>query len=309
MQTATTSERPADSYQYNWGSDIKVEIPETGLSLREFSKLLRDRFGHTNHITGEVIRTPTGIAVTARFGDATPATLRPGKRLRRARAQGGGSRLSHQSALQICPVPVSAWPQRGIPRCHFRSCYQWSPDERGWAYALWGTLDVNVSADLDSARKHCSKGLSYSGASTVPAEICLVGAETWSGHDEKAFQFRCHSNSIPKRIRLGFPKSFFESNRLIAQGWLETITGDLQKSAKDWTLVESAPEFLGSAKLAPALAASAYALNHDLEAGRKIAATLEPNDDRSLLKLDAIWAFSALPAYWVAAASDDWPPH
>jgi hypothetical protein len=38
MQTATTSERPADSYQYNWGSDIKVEIPETGLSLREFSK-------------------------------------------------------------------------------------------------------------------------------------------------------------------------------------------------------------------------------------------------------------------------------
>jgi hypothetical protein len=32
MQIATTSERPADSYQYNWGSDIKVEIPETGLS-------------------------------------------------------------------------------------------------------------------------------------------------------------------------------------------------------------------------------------------------------------------------------------
>jgi hypothetical protein len=72
MQTATTSERPADSYQYNWGSDIKVEIPETGLSLREFSKLLRDRFGHANHITGEVIRTATGIAVTARFGEMRP---------------------------------------------------------------------------------------------------------------------------------------------------------------------------------------------------------------------------------------------
>jgi hypothetical protein len=51
MQTATTSERPADSYQYNLGSDIKVEIPGTGLSLREFSKLLRDRFGHANHVT------------------------------------------------------------------------------------------------------------------------------------------------------------------------------------------------------------------------------------------------------------------
>jgi hypothetical protein len=75
LQTATASERPADSYQYNWGSDIKVEIPETGLSLGEFRNLLRDRFGHSTHISGEVIRTPTGIAVTARFGDAPPATL------------------------------------------------------------------------------------------------------------------------------------------------------------------------------------------------------------------------------------------
>src|ERR1700722_8600950 len=30
MQTATASDRPADSYQYNWGWDIKAEIPETG---------------------------------------------------------------------------------------------------------------------------------------------------------------------------------------------------------------------------------------------------------------------------------------
>jgi hypothetical protein len=75
MQTATMSDRPADSYQYNWGSDLKVEIPETGLSLGEFRKLLRARFGHFNHISGEVIRIQNGIAVTARFGDAPPATL------------------------------------------------------------------------------------------------------------------------------------------------------------------------------------------------------------------------------------------
>jgi len=63
MRTATTSERPADSYQYNWGSDIKVEIPETGLSLREFSKLLRDRFGHANH------RSLTGRCTISSVGD------------------------------------------------------------------------------------------------------------------------------------------------------------------------------------------------------------------------------------------------
>jgi tetratricopeptide (TPR) repeat protein len=308
MQTATTSERPADSYQYNWGSDIKVEIPETGLSLREFSKLLRDRFGHANHITGEVIRTPTGIAVTARFGDAAPATF-----------TGPESDFDELAREAAEAVYRTSQPYRFSQFLFQHGRNAESLDvisdlatngpltEQGWAYTLWGTLDVNVSADLDSARKHCSKGLSYSGASTVPAEICLVGAESWSGHDEKAFQYSVPLELHSQENSPGISKVFFESNRLIAQGWLETITGDLQKSAKDWTLVESAPEFLGSARLAPALAASAYALNHDPEAGRKIAATLEPNDDRSLLKLDAIWAFSALPDYWIAAAGDDWP--
>jgi tetratricopeptide (TPR) repeat protein len=308
MQTATTSERPADSYQYNWGSDIKVEIPETGLSLREFSKLLRDRFGHANHITGEVIRTPTGIAVTARFGDAIPTTI-----------TGPESDFDELARKAAEAVYRTSQPYRFAQFLFQHGRNAESLDvisdlatngpltERGWAYTLWGTLDVNVNADLDSARKHCSKGLSYSGASTVPAEICLVDTETWSGHDEKAFQYSVPLELHSQENSPGISKVFFESNRLIAQGWLETITGDLQKSAKDWTLVESAPEFLGSARLAPALAASAYALNHDPDAGRIIAATLDPDDDRSFLELDAIWAFNALPAYWVAAASEDWP--
>src|SRR5215469_7029709 len=35
MQNSTKSARPADSYASNWGSDIKVEIPNTGISISE----------------------------------------------------------------------------------------------------------------------------------------------------------------------------------------------------------------------------------------------------------------------------------
>jgi hypothetical protein len=130
MQTATTSERPADSYQYNWGSDIKVEIPETGLSLREFSKFLRDRFGHVNHITGEVIRAPTGIAVTARFGDAAPATF--------TGPESDFDELARKAAEAVYrtsqPYRFAQYLSehgRGIPRGHFRSRRQRSPDGAG----------------------------------------------------------------------------------------------------------------------------------------------------------------------------------
>lgn len=75
MQNETTSSRPARSYANNWGDDLKVEIPETGVSLGEVWHFLRDQLGHETRVNGEVIRTATGIAVTARNGGAAGATV------------------------------------------------------------------------------------------------------------------------------------------------------------------------------------------------------------------------------------------
>jgi tetratricopeptide (TPR) repeat protein len=66
MQNATDSARPAQSYANNWGNDIKVEIPNTGVSVGQFYHYLASWLGHETHITGEVFRTANGMAVTAR---------------------------------------------------------------------------------------------------------------------------------------------------------------------------------------------------------------------------------------------------
>jgi tetratricopeptide (TPR) repeat protein len=307
MQTATVSDRPADSYQYNWGSDIKVEIPETGLSLGEFRNLLRNRFGHSNHISGEVIRIPTGIAVTARFGDAPPATLmgsesefdelagkaaeavyRISQPYRFAQFLSGQNR--NAEAFRVIADLATNGPQ----------------NERGWAYIEWGMLDLNANGDLESARKHCLRGLAYSGALIDSAEICLVGAEVWSGHDEKELEYSRPLEVSAQNHTSGVTQEFFENTKILSAAWLETLTGDYQKSARDWTLAEAAPDYLGSAELSPALAATAYAVNHDPGSARKIIETLESSDDPSFLELDATLAFNALPAYWIAAATNDW---
>ncbi|HXM00947.1 MAG TPA: hypothetical protein VN932_13540 [Rhizomicrobium sp.] len=75
MQAATGSARPAESYSNNWGNDIKVEIPDTGVSIGEVYRYLVERFGHQTHITGEIYRTKDGIAVTARSGGDPGATV------------------------------------------------------------------------------------------------------------------------------------------------------------------------------------------------------------------------------------------
>jgi hypothetical protein len=74
LQGRTASVRTPSSYVNNWGNDFKVEIPETGISIAELTRFLRDWLGHETHITGSVTQTEAGLTVTAYVGsDMVPA--------------------------------------------------------------------------------------------------------------------------------------------------------------------------------------------------------------------------------------------
>ena len=56
-----------------WSSDVKIDVPETGISIGEVNRLLHQRFGHDLHIDGNLVQTDSGgLALTVR-GDAVPA--------------------------------------------------------------------------------------------------------------------------------------------------------------------------------------------------------------------------------------------
>ncbi len=66
LQAASASTRPADSFSNNWGDDIKIEIPSTGVSIGEARRMMIMWLGNETHITGEVYRTDTGLAIATR---------------------------------------------------------------------------------------------------------------------------------------------------------------------------------------------------------------------------------------------------
>lgn len=43
-----------------WSSDIRVELPETGISIGEIDRLLHERLGHDVHIDGDLVLSPAG---------------------------------------------------------------------------------------------------------------------------------------------------------------------------------------------------------------------------------------------------------
>ena len=75
MQNLTKSNRAPRSYADNWGTDLKVEIPETGVSIGEAYRFLRGWLGHETHISGELFHTESGIAITARIAGDSGATF------------------------------------------------------------------------------------------------------------------------------------------------------------------------------------------------------------------------------------------
>ena len=75
LQAQTLSNRAASSYVNNWGFDIKVQIPQTGVSIGELDRYLAQWLGHETHIAGEIYRDEKGLAVTARVGGQPAITV------------------------------------------------------------------------------------------------------------------------------------------------------------------------------------------------------------------------------------------
>jgi tetratricopeptide (TPR) repeat protein len=76
LQDATRSTSAARGFSGAWSGNIKVDVPETGISIEEISRLLRDRFGHDIHIDGDLVETPTGgLSLTVRGNGVLPKSF------------------------------------------------------------------------------------------------------------------------------------------------------------------------------------------------------------------------------------------
>ncbi|HLZ85280.1 MAG TPA: tetratricopeptide repeat protein [Caulobacteraceae bacterium] len=94
LQNATRSSARGMQARNAWSSDIRIEVPQTGMSVGEIDRLLRQRLGHDLHISGDLIQTDGGgLQLTVR-GDRVPGQTFAG-------AQGDLGKLTRQAAEYV----------------------------------------------------------------------------------------------------------------------------------------------------------------------------------------------------------------
>jgi tetratricopeptide (TPR) repeat protein len=153
LQAKTVTARPASSYANDWGGDIKVEIPETGVSIGELDRYLRGWLGSETRITGEVVRTPAGIAVTARSGQA------PGRRFEGPEPDLDGlvAKAAEAVYAQTQPYRYAVYLASNGRRAEASALFaqlaqSGAPEDRPWAYAGWASILQEEGRHYDAIR-------------------------------------------------------------------------------------------------------------------------------------------------------------
>jgi tetratricopeptide (TPR) repeat protein len=151
MQGQTTSFRAPQTYSSNFGESIKLEIPETGISFGELDRVLRERLGDNKHISGDLVRTASGLKLSVRVsGDGSDST---------EGAEADLDALVKQMAEAIYgrtqPFRYSTyvWVTGRTDQANrlFQSLVKsGSPSERSWAYISLGATSVDAEGSSAS---------------------------------------------------------------------------------------------------------------------------------------------------------------
>ncbi|MEI9932872.1 MAG: hypothetical protein WDM89_20625 [Rhizomicrobium sp.] len=138
MQNETNSQRAPQTFQNYWGQDIKVMIPDTGVSFGELDRFLNLKLGHATHVSGEIVHTVSGVAITARTGPNGSGTVNG--------SENTLGPLMHDLAEQVYrltqPYLYGAWLQdfgrtKDALPVFVTLATNGPVQERGWGYLGW----------------------------------------------------------------------------------------------------------------------------------------------------------------------------
>jgi len=208
--TKSESSRAAQSYANNWGNNIKVEIPETGISIGELRNFLREWLGHDIHTSGEVFHTADGIAVTARTSGEEGATF-TGK-------DSDLDALVQKAAEHVYEVTqpyryanyldrnydLKGFAQRiaKATTIYRRLIAGDDMEEQAWAWNGLATIQFNFYADNHKSAWYYRKALAANPDLTL-AYFALAARNGPQGQQEEAFR---NMTEFARRAELGTPE-------------------------------------------------------------------------------------------------------
>jgi tetratricopeptide (TPR) repeat protein len=184
MQEQTQSLRPTSSYQNNWGDDIKVQIPDTGVSIGQLNHDLREWLGDRTHISGEVYRTANGVAVAARVGSDPGSTFAGNEADLEKLLQRAAEAVYEKTQPYRYAVFLQSQGKIEQGELLLTKLAAESPSERAWADAALALPPYAFGGLYDALER--GRAAVKAGHDNAIGWTNLAGTESLLGHDEAA---------------------------------------------------------------------------------------------------------------------------
>ena len=301
MQVATDSARPATSFSNNWGNDIKVQIPDTGVSIGEFYRMLVVWFGHQSHITGEIYRTKAGLSISVRASGDGGSTV-----------TGSEANLDALVEKAAEGLYASTQPYRYAVYVQFRGhvdeakrayrtiiANDTSTRERAWARLGLGVATEFTGDPYGAERDYRDAVALTPGFALAWSDIDF--SELNIGRDEQALEGALKAVALMESGDVDMTERARAVTQVVEQSNADLYRGDYASSLRQCDAATALPDYGNTVAICQEQNVVTAALMHDPAAARARFAALPPPHNSHDAWGDQ-WA-----AFNMAFALQDWP--
>ena len=267
LQGQIDSARAPSSYANNAG-DIKVLIPDTGISISEAYRYLVGWLGHQTHISGDIYRKAGGIVVIVRTSGNAGAAFEGSEAALGDLMTHAAESVYRQTQPFRYSVHLLNYARNAEADAVLNDLVTNGPaSEKPWAYAVW-IYPALAKGDLATAiaRAHTAASLD---PHNLLAQANVSQVEDIAGHDEEVLRFDYAAKAAAAagggdQVR---PSARLSMDQLTDANIAEE-TGDYLGAVAQYEKQRNTPDFNGSRWSAGYMQSADLALLHEVGASR-----------------------------------------
>jgi tetratricopeptide (TPR) repeat protein len=307
LQSNIDSARAPSSYASK-GDDIKVLIPDTGISISEAYRYLSGWLGHQTHISGDVYRSAKGITVVVRTSGKPGASFEGSEDRLNGLMEHAAESVYRQTQPFRYAVHLLNYARNTEADAVLSDLVTYGPaSEKPWAYAIWmypalakGDLALAISRVRTAAALDPHNLLAQANVSQVEAIAGHDEEEVWFDYAAKAASVAGGGDQIRPLARVSMDQ--------LTDGNIAEETGDYLGAVAQYDKQLNTPDFNGSRWSAVYMKSADLALLRDVAASRRALGTYADSELFARASILSGWNQTNIdfPQFEQFAALGDW---